>query len=122
MATATLTAFRNESYTDFSQPANRQAMEKALEKVRGELGREYRLRIGGEWIETGEMLVSVNPSKTSEVVGKHHKATRELASRAVESASAYFAQWSRTPAQERVRMLLDAGAILRRRKFEFNAW
>ncbi len=122
MATATLTEFRNEPYTDFSQPANRQAMQKALEKVRAELGREYRLRIGGEWISTGDMLVSVNPSKTSEVVGKHHKATGELAKRAVESACSYFSQWSRTPAQERVRMLLDAGAILRRRKLEFNAW
>jgi 1-pyrroline-5-carboxylate dehydrogenase len=122
MATATLTEFRNEPYTDFSQPANRQAMQKALEKVRTELGREYRLRIGGEWISTGDMLVSVNPSKTSEVVGKHHKATPELAKRAVESAYSYFSQWSRTPAQERVRMLLDASAILRRRKLEFNAW
>ena len=122
MATATLTEFRNEPYTDFSQPANRQAMQKALEKVRGELGREYRLRIGGEWISTGDMLVSVNPSKNSEVVGKHHKATPELAKRAVESAYSYFAQWSRTPGQERVRMLLDAAAILRRRKLEFNAW
>ncbi|MDR3699049.1 MAG: L-glutamate gamma-semialdehyde dehydrogenase [Candidatus Sulfopaludibacter sp.] len=122
MATATLTEFRNETYTDFSQPANRQAMQKALEKVRAELGREYRLRIGGEWISTGDMLVSVNPSKTSEVVGKHHKATPELAKRAVESANSYFAQWSRTPGQERVRMLLDAAAILRRRKLEFNAW
>ncbi len=122
MATATLTAFRNEPYTDFSQPANRQAMEKALDKVRGELGREYQLRIGGEYIATGDLLVSLNPSKTSEVVGRHHKATRELANRAVESAHAYFAQWSRTPAAERVRMLLDAAAILRSRKLEFDAW
>ncbi len=122
MATATLTAFRNEPYTDFSQPANRQAMEKALATVRAELGREYRLRIGGEWIATNDLLVSVNPSRTSEVVGKHHKATPELANRAVESAYSYFAQWSRTPAQDRVRMLLDAAAILRRRKYEFNAW
>ena len=122
MATATLTEFRNEAYTDFSQPANRQAMEKALQKVRSELGREYQLRIGGEWISTGDKLISVNPSRTSEVVGIHHKATPELAKRAVESAYSYFAQWSRTPAQERVRMLLDAGRILRERKLEFDAW
>jgi 1-pyrroline-5-carboxylate dehydrogenase len=122
MATATLSEFRNEAYTDFSQPANRRAMEEALQKVRPELGREYPLRIGGEWISTGDQLVSVNPSRTSEVVGVHHKATPELARRAVESAYAYFAQWSRTPAQERVRMLLDAARILRQRKLEFDAW
>jgi 1-pyrroline-5-carboxylate dehydrogenase len=122
MATATLSEFRNEPYTDFSQPANRQAMEKALQKVRSELGREYQLRIGGEWIATGDKLVSVNPSRTSEVVGIHHKASPELAKRAVESAHSYFSQWSRTPARERVRMLLDAARILRDRKLEFDAW
>ena len=79
MATATLSEFRNEAYTDFSQPANRQAMEVALKKVRSELGREYPLRIGGEMIATGDKLISVNPSKTSEVVGVHHKATAQLA-------------------------------------------
>src|SRR5579872_3721833 len=107
MATATLSEFRNEPYTDFSQPANRQGMEAALRKVRSELGREYPLRIGHEYISTGDKLVSVNPSKTSETVGIHHKANAELARRAVESAYAYFAQWSRTPEKERVRMLLD---------------
>jgi 1-pyrroline-5-carboxylate dehydrogenase len=122
MATPTLSEFRNEAYTDFSQPDNKRAMEAALSKVRSELGREYPLRIGGEMISTGDKLISVNPSKTSEVVGIHHKATAELAKRAVESAYSYFSQWSRTPAEERVRMLLDVARILRLRKFEFDAW
>jgi 1-pyrroline-5-carboxylate dehydrogenase len=122
MATATLTEFRNEAYTDFSDPANRHAMELALKKVRSELGREYELRLGGESIATGDKLTSVNPSKTAEVVGVHHKATAALAKRAVEEAYAYFPQWSRTPAEERIRMTLDVARILRLRKFEFNAW
>jgi 1-pyrroline-5-carboxylate dehydrogenase len=122
MATATIPEFRNEPYADFSEPANRQAMEAALAKVRSEFGREYQLRIGGEWIATGDKLISVNPSNSSEVVGIHHKATAELANRAVESAYAYFRQWSRTPAEERVRLLLDAARILRARKLEFDAW
>jgi 1-pyrroline-5-carboxylate dehydrogenase len=122
MATATLTEFRNEAYTDFSEPANRRAMELALNKVRSELGREYELRIGGESIATGDKLTSLNPSKTAEVVGVHHKATAALAKRAVEEAYAYFPQWSRTPAEERIRMTLDVARILRLRRFEFNAW
>ncbi len=122
MATATLSEFRNEQLTDFTQPANRQAMEKALAEVRAAFGREYQLRIGGEWIATGDKLVSVNPSNPREVVGVHHKATADLAKRAVESAWAAFPQWSRTPAEERVRMLLDAARILRTRKLEFDAW
>lgn len=122
MATPTLSAFRNEPYTDFSDPANRRGMEAALHKVHTELGREYPLRIAGEMISTGDKLVSVNPSRTSEVVGVHHRASAALATRAVENANQYFAEWSRTPAVERVRMLLDAARILRLRKLEFDAW
>ncbi len=117
-----LPEFRNEPYTDFSQPANRQGMEDALRSVRAQFGREYPLRIGRESISTGDKLNSLNPSNTREVVGIHHKANAELANRAVECAWSYFPQWSRTPAEERVRMLLDAARILRRRKLEFDAW
>ena len=122
MTTPTLTEFQNEPYADFSIAANRHAMEQALSKVRSEFGREYLLRISGDWISTGDKLVSTNPSNPKEVVGIHHKATPLLANRAVESAYAAFPQWSRTPAAERIRMLLDAARILRSRKFEFDAW
>jgi len=114
--------FHNEPYADFSQSPNRQGMEAALRAVHAQFGREYRLRLGREEITTGDKLNSLNPSNTREVVGIHHKATAELANRAVECAYAYFPEWSRTPAEERVRMLLDAARILRRRKFEFDAW
>jgi 1-pyrroline-5-carboxylate dehydrogenase len=117
-----LTEFRNEPYTDFSIPANRQAMEQALRQVHSEFGREYRLRIGSDWISTEDKLRSLNPSNTNEVVGVHHKATGDLARRAIESSWSYFPQWSRVPAEQRARLLLDAARILRRRKMEFDAW
>ena len=122
MATPSLPEFRNEPYTDFSMPANRRAMEEALQHVRSAWGREYLLRIGGEWFATGDKLASVNPSNPKEIVGVHHKATTALANRAVERAWAAFPEWSRTPAKERVRMLLEAARILRARKLEFDAW
>jgi len=122
MATATLSQFRNESVTDFSQPANRHAMEEALKKVRTEFGREYPLRIGGEEIFTGDKLISVNPSNTRETVGIHHKATAELANRVVEESYAAFPQWAATPEKERVRMAMEVARQIRLRKFEFDAW
>jgi len=122
MATATLSQFRNEPLIDFSQPANRQAMEKALQKVRSEFGREYPLRIAGEEIRTGDKLVSVNPSNTSETVGIHHKATAELANRVVEQSFAAFPKWSATPDKDRVRMTVEAARLIRERKLEFDAW
>jgi 1-pyrroline-5-carboxylate dehydrogenase len=97
-------------------------MEQALRTVRAEFGREYHLRLAGEWISTGDKLVSVNPSNTSEVVGIHHKATAELAKRAVEMAHAAFPKWAATPATERVRLTVEVARILRARKFEFDAW
>jgi len=117
-----LPPFRNEAYTDFSSPANRRAMETALAGVRAQFGQEYPLRIAGEVIRTEDKLRSLNPSNPSEVVGVHQKATPELAAKAVESAHAFFSEWSRTPAGQRARMLLRAGAILRERKMDFDAW
>ncbi len=119
---ATVPEFRNEPYADFSQPANRQAMEEALRQVRSEFGREYLLRIGGEYISTGDKLESVNPSRPSEIVGVHHRADAVLAARAIEAAWQYFPEWSRVPAADRIGMTFEAARILRRRKIEFDAW
>lgn len=121
-AVETLPPFQNEPYTDFSIPENRQAMERALAAVRAEFGREYELRIGGASFRTGDKLHSRNPSRPDEIVGIHHKATTELAGRALEAAWAAFPEWSGTPAEKRVEMLLRAAEILRERKAEFCAW
>jgi 1-pyrroline-5-carboxylate dehydrogenase len=117
-----LPAFQNEPYTDFSAPATRRPMDEALAKVRAELGREYELSIGGERLKTGDLLRSVNPSNPREIVGVHHRATAELARHAVDAAYAYFPEWSAVPGEERIRLLLRAGDIIRRRKLEFDAW
>ncbi len=114
--------FRNEPYLDFTQPENRRAMANAMQKVRSELGQEYDLLIGGDRIKTGNLLKSLNPSNPSQVVGVHHKATVDLARKAVDDAYQFFGEWSESDPEQRVKMLLRAAAILRERKLEFNAW
>jgi 1-pyrroline-5-carboxylate dehydrogenase len=114
--------FRNEAFTDFSVPENAAARQAALAQVHAECGREYPLRIGAEQFRTGDLLKSINPSQPAEVVGLHHKATADLARRAVEHANAAFAKWSRTDALERAALLERVAAIIRRRKIEFDAW
>ncbi|HEY0430816.1 MAG TPA: aldehyde dehydrogenase family protein, partial [Pyrinomonadaceae bacterium] len=116
------TEFRNEPFTDFSNEENANAMRAALAKVQSELGREYPLVIGGERIETGAKLDSINPANRTQVVGSFHKATKELANKAVESAATAFQNWRNTSAQERADLLFRAAAILRERKHELSAW
>lgn len=113
--------FKNEPFTDFSKPANKKAMQKALTKVRAELGREHPIVIGGEKIMMPEKLFSYNPSKPSEVVGIFQKANVDLANRAVEAAAAAFESWKNVPAKKRAEYLFKAAALMRRRKFEYCA-
>ena len=114
--------FRNEPAADFSKPENVEAMLAALAVVRAEFGREYDLLIGGETIRTRDLLKSVNPSKPTETVGLHHKANATLAAKAVCVADDAFQPWARTPAAQRIELVQTAAGILRRRKFEFDAW
>ena len=114
--------FRNEPFTDFSKEENAQAMREAIAKVQSQLGQEYPLVIGGERITTESKLDSFNPANRTQLVGRFNKATKELASRAVESAAEAFKTWKRTPVQERVDLLFRVAAILRERKHEFSAW
>ena len=66
--------FANEPSVDFTREENARKMRSALEKVRGQLGREYDLIIGGKRIKTAEKIESLNPAKPSQVVGLHQKA------------------------------------------------
>ena len=117
-----LPPFRNEPYADFTKPDVRKTQQEAIEAVRAQLGQEYDLRIAGERVRTGNLLKSVNPSRPSEVVGLHHKADADLARKSVEKAVEAFPKWSHTLAEDRVRMLVRAAELIRKRKFEFNAW
>ncbi|HMH42395.1 MAG TPA: L-glutamate gamma-semialdehyde dehydrogenase [Pyrinomonadaceae bacterium] len=116
------TEFRNEPFTDFTKEENAAAMRAALDKVKSELGREYPLVIGGERIKTGDTLESINPANRKQVVGKFHKATKELANQAVEAAHKAFQTWRNVPAQERIQLLSRVAELMRERKHEFSAW
>jgi 1-pyrroline-5-carboxylate dehydrogenase len=117
-----LPAFQNEPYADSSDPRNRALADAALAKVRAEFGRNYDLLVAGRRVGTGPKLTSLNPSHPNEVVGVHTKADAALAREAVEAAWRFFPRWAATPATKRIEMLVRAADIIRRRKFEFDAW
>lgn len=117
-----LPAYANEAYADFTLPANRQGQLEALAKVRGQFGAHYDNWIAGAKAASAQSLDSINPSAPSEIVGRHAKCTAADAVRAVDDAFAFFPTWAATPADHRARILVRTAAILRERKFEFNAW
>ncbi len=116
-----ITVFKNEPLTDFNEPVNRKAMERALGKVNKMLGKEYPIVVGGEEIYTENKFNSTNPSRPSEVVGVFQKADARLADKAVETAAAKFEEWEWTEPKKRADYLFKAAKLMRKRKHEFSA-
>ncbi|HTR65878.1 MAG TPA: aldehyde dehydrogenase family protein, partial [Terriglobales bacterium] len=114
--------FVNEPMLDFTRDENARKMRAAIEKVRGQLGKEYDLIIGGKRVKTAEKIKSINPAKPSELVGLHQKAGKEHVEPAIQAALKAFENWSRTPVDQRASMVFRTGDLLRERKFEFMAW
>ena len=117
----TVEPFRNEPIETFQTEEARRAMREALRRVREEFGRHYPLYIGGEWVDTKERMVSLNPSAPSEVVGTTAKAGKVEAEAALEAAWKAFKTWKDWPQEDRSRLLLKAAALMRRRKRELEA-
>src|SRR2546426_9005555 len=97
--------FVNEPITDFTKPENARQMRAAVEKVRGQLGREYDLIIGGKHVKTADKIRSLNPTRPSEIVGIHQKAGKEQVEPAMNAALKAFESWSRTSVKERADLL-----------------
>jgi 1-pyrroline-5-carboxylate dehydrogenase len=117
-----LTPFVNEPFVDFAQPENKRRMQAALDDVRGKLGREYDIVIGGKRLKTAGKILSMNPAHPAEVIGVHQRAGAEHVEEAMQAAQAAFTTWSRTPVEERASLLFRAAALIRERSFEFCAW
>jgi 1-pyrroline-5-carboxylate dehydrogenase len=114
--------FRNEPVTNFSKSDVAREMRAALSRVRGQLGREYDLIIGGHRTRTADKIRSLNPARPSEIVGVHQKAGKEHVEPAMNAALKAFKSWSRTSVEERTGLLFRTADILRERKFELMAW
>ena len=97
-------------------------MRAAIERVRGQLGREYDLIIGGQRLKTTDKIKSLNPARPSQVVGIHQKAGKEHVEPAMAAALKAFETWKRTPIEERAALLFRTADLLRERKMDHMAW
>jgi 1-pyrroline-5-carboxylate dehydrogenase len=114
--------FVSEPFFDFRNEENARRMRAAIAKVRGQLGHEYDLILGGKRVKTAEKIKSLNPAKPSEIVGVHQKAGREQVEPAMNAALKAFESWRNTSTEERTSLLFRVGDLLRQRKMEFMAW
>jgi len=114
--------FVTEPFFDWRNEENTRRMRAAIAKVRGQLGHEYDLIIGGKRVKTADKIKSVNPAKPSEIVGIHQKAGKEHVEPAMNAALKAFETWSRTSVEERAGLLFRVGDAMRSRKMEYMAW
>lgn len=113
--------FRNASNTNFALEENREKMRGALAYVRGEFGRSHGPVINHEPVGCDLWEETINPSNTSEVVGRVALASIAEADTAVAAASAAFESWRITTASERADVLRRAADRMEARRFELAA-
>jgi 1-pyrroline-5-carboxylate dehydrogenase len=117
-----LAPFQNEPLSDFSDPDRAAAYRQALARVRRSLGGHMPLIVGGEEVDTGERIVSLNPAKPAEVVGTVAAVGVAQIDTAFDTAWRTFPVWAHRPAVERASATIKLAAELRRRRLELAAW
>ena len=119
---STETSFNYAPDTDYADTEKRLKAEQALVQVKQQLGKTYRPLINGEYIEADHYLDSLNPSRSTELVGKVGQISVEQAEQAMEAAKAAFTSWKKTSAKERADILRKAADLMEQRRHELNAW
>lgn len=95
--------------------------EAALAKVKAGLGAEQAMLIDGKDVLAAEKFEDRSPINTDWVLAVMQKGSEKHAQDALAAARKAFPGWSRTPWQERVRLLRRAAAIIEERLFELSA-
>jgi RHH-type proline utilization regulon transcriptional repressor/proline dehydrogenase/delta 1-pyrroline-5-carboxylate dehydrogenase len=109
--------FINEPPVDFATPAYRESMLRALSDWKKRLGDTYPLEINGQKVKTSKLIASINPSRSSEIVGQVCAATTADAENAVKAAKLAYKAWSRVPAVQRADYLDKLADKMAQEKF-----
>lgn len=95
--------------------------EKAVETLKNNLGKEYGMIINGKDVFAEEKYEDRSPVNTDWVLAVMQKGDASHAQEAVAAARAAFPKWSRTPWQERVKLVRKAAALIEDRIFTLGA-
>jgi aldehyde dehydrogenase (NAD+) len=67
------------------------------------------LYIDGEWVETDDSIDNINPSDTTDSLGRYAQATPALADQAINSANRAAVEWGQSPMETRYQVLMAIG-------------
>jgi len=95
--------------------------EAAVKRVKGELGRDHPMWIGGKDITVSEKKENRSPIDTGMLLGTFQRATPKDGQGAMEAAQRAARDWSRRPWQERVALVRKAADLITERIFTFGA-
>lgn len=117
-----LPPFRNEPWRRFTDEAERNAMQHAIDYVRGQLGVQVDMLIAGTARSGATRTASLSPANPGVIVGHIAEATASDVKDAINAASDALSTWRDTPAAERAQYLVRAAAWMRERREELAAW
>ena len=115
-------AFANLPLRDFSRPERRAAFQRALDTVRGEIGKTWDLAIEGVRPEGAARRPSTNPAQPEEVLGRVAMADTSHGERAVQNALKAFPAWRDAPPERRIALCRRAAEIMEARRDFLAAW
>ncbi|NWF59585.1 MAG: L-glutamate gamma-semialdehyde dehydrogenase [Fischerella sp.] len=115
-------SFIGAADTDYAEEQARKKSQQALQSVRQQFGKTYLPLINGEYVNTQEIIDSLNPSNYSQVIGKVGLISVEQAEKAMQAAKAAFAGWRKTPVRQRAEILRKAAELMEQRRAELAAW
>lgn len=107
--------------TMFNPPEElHQRFDEALEKMKGNLGKEYGMIINGKDVFAADKFEDRSPANTEVVLGVFQKGTEEHAHAALAAARKAFPVWSHMKWQERVALLRKAADLMDERIFDIG--
>ena len=117
-----MAGFKLTYATMFNPPeALHTGFDQAVDSLKKNLGKEYAMIINGKDVLADEKWDDHSPVNTDWVLAKMQKGNARHAQEAIAAARKAFPGWSRTPWQERVKLVRKAAGIIEKRIFELGA-
>ena len=113
--------FYNEPLVDFAVTGDREKMQNALKEFTAQMPIQVPAIINNKDVTSTSTLDRINPSNTSQLVGKIHLATTAHAESAVQAAHTAFKTWKQVPIQTRANYVDKLADIMTRDKFKLTA-